>query len=181
MCREVHDRRSKVSDEQLNSAQVALADGIAERVVSAIRRDQDRTPERILQQEMARQMVAALHKDGTLKPLTKFGAGRNRGPPLDEDQPAAMTIPEFCAWAKISRSTLYAMWSDGVGPKFFKAGTTTRSPAWRPPSGLSIVKPRRRPKPLLPKPPREGWRHQGARGPGLNFEPTSPWLIRLAA
>ena len=93
--REVHDRRSKVSDEQLNSAQVALADGIAERLVSAIRRDQDRTPERILQQEMARQMVAALHKDGTLKPLTKFGAGRNRGPPLDEDQPAAMTIPEF--------------------------------------------------------------------------------------
>jgi hypothetical protein len=115
-----------VSDEQLNSAQVALADGIAERVVSAIRRDQDRTPERILQQEMARQMVAALHKDGTLNPLTKFGAGRNRGPPLDEDQPAAMTIPEFCAWAKISRSTLYVMWSDGVGPKFFKAGTTTR-------------------------------------------------------
>src|SRR5208282_2473262 len=52
------------------------------------------------------------------------GVGHNRGPPLDE--PAVMSVPEFCAWAKISRSTLYQMWTDGTGPKFFKAGTATR-------------------------------------------------------
>src|SRR5208337_5042948 len=42
------------------------------------------------------------------------------------DEPAIMSVPEFCAWARVSRSTLYQMWTDGTGPKFFKAGAATR-------------------------------------------------------
>jgi hypothetical protein len=55
------------------------------------------------------------------------------GPQVDG---AALTPSEFCLQNKISRSTLYALWRTGLGPKFFKAGRSTRiSPesaaAWR--------------------------------------------------
>jgi len=112
--------------EPLNPVQIALADGIAERVVAAIEQAQARTPLRILQQEIARACAMALQEDGSVRSLAQSGIGHNRGPPLEEQQPAVMSVPEFCSWAKLSKSTLYQMWAGGVGPKFFKAGTATR-------------------------------------------------------
>jgi hypothetical protein len=136
--------------EPLNSAQTALANGIAERVVAAIREDQAGTPVRILQTQMARRIATALHSDESLRSLAQFGAGHNRGPPLD-DEVAVFSVPEFCAWAKISRSTLYQMWEGGVGPKFFKAGTAVRITRRAAKDWLISAKPPRRPNPF-PKP-----------------------------
>ena len=118
---------SLVPEEPLNSAQVALANGIAERVVAAIREDQARTPLKLLQAEMARSFAEALHSDESLlRSLTQFGAGHNRGPPLDDEESAVFDIPQFCRWAKISRSALYGMWESGTGPRHFRAGVAVR-------------------------------------------------------
>jgi hypothetical protein len=97
-----------MSAEPLNSAQIALADGIATRVVDTLLRTV---------------AIAAIN------PLKNERAviGNNGGPDLeDHDETAVFDIPGFCKWAKISRSTLYQMWEAGAGPRFFKAGTAVR-------------------------------------------------------
>jgi hypothetical protein len=38
------------------------------------------------------------------------------------EQPV-FTIAEFCAAHRISRSSLYLAWRDGVGPRFFHVGS----------------------------------------------------------
>jgi hypothetical protein len=49
---------------------------------------------------------------------------------------AAFTVNEFCAAHRISRSKLYLMWGEGIGPRYFNVGTkrliTTEAAAdWR--------------------------------------------------
>jgi hypothetical protein len=78
----------------------------------------------VLCTDRAGEPAAFVREDQSLTSSTQPSGQHNRGPPLDE--PAVMSVPEFCAWAKISRSTLYAMWTEGAGPRFFKAGTATR-------------------------------------------------------
>lgn len=39
---------------------------------------------------------------------------------------ASLTIAEFCAAEKVSRSKLYLMWAEGKGPRWFMIGTTRR-------------------------------------------------------
>jgi predicted DNA-binding transcriptional regulator AlpA len=116
---------SQVS-EPLNSAQIILADGITERVISAIREDQAGTPLRLLQVELMRRVATAVVENPPMKVLIEQATiGHNGGHPPD-DESAVFDVPEFCRWAKISRSTLYQMWEAGVGPKFFKAGAAVR-------------------------------------------------------
>lgn len=112
--------------EPLNSAQIALADGIAERVAAALREDAAAAPVRMFQSELMRSIARACAENPSLKTLIDAAVvGHNGGPPLD-DETGVMTIPEFCAWAKISKSTLYELWTQGAGPKRFNAGTATR-------------------------------------------------------
>jgi hypothetical protein len=37
--------------------------------------------------------------------------------------PAAYSVGEFCVVHKICRTRLYALWTEGKGPRFFKNGT----------------------------------------------------------
>jgi predicted DNA-binding transcriptional regulator AlpA len=49
----------------------------------------------------------------------------DRGDPEDGAQGlhrAALTVAEFCAAYRISRSALYQLWAQGIGPKYFKIG-----------------------------------------------------------
>jgi predicted DNA-binding transcriptional regulator AlpA len=94
---------------------------IAERVAAVMAK----TPAKIFEAEMARRLAASLHEDGTLKSLTQFGVGHNRGPPEDGES-AVFDIPGFCKWANVSRSTFYEMQRAGTGPKWFKAGAAVR-------------------------------------------------------
>ena len=73
---------------------------IAERVAAVMAK----TPAKVFEAEMARRLAASLHEDATVKSLTQFGVGHNRGPPLDEEEAAVFDVPGFCRWAKISRS-----------------------------------------------------------------------------
>jgi hypothetical protein len=48
----------------------------------------------------------------------------------------SMKISEFCEAERVSRSMLYKLWSQGIGPDYFEIGSTKRiSPearlAWR--------------------------------------------------
>lgn len=38
----------------------------------------------------------------------------------------SLTISEFCAAEKLSRSMLYKLWSEGKGPRFFNIGIHKR-------------------------------------------------------
>jgi hypothetical protein len=113
--------------EPLNSAQIALADGIAERVAAALREDQAASPLQMFKAELMRGLAKAVVDNPPLKVLIdRATIGHNGGPPIDDETSGAMTIPEFCTWARISRSTLYQLWEQRLGPKFFKAGVATR-------------------------------------------------------
>ena len=39
---------------------------------------------------------------------------------------ASLTIAEFCAAEKVSRSKLYLLWAEGKGPRWFNIGTNRR-------------------------------------------------------
>lgn len=113
--------------EPLDSAQIILADGIAERIVAALREDAAAAPLKMFQAELMRSIAKAVVENPPLKVLIdQAQIGHNNGPVLDDANSGAMTIPEFCSWSKISRSTLYQMWEEGTGPKHFKAGAATR-------------------------------------------------------
>ncbi len=43
--------------------------------------------------------------------------------PVRQGERAAYTIQEFCEAHRVSRSQLYKLWKQGVGPRFFYAGT----------------------------------------------------------
>ena len=116
----------KVS-EPLNSAQIALADGIAERVAAALREDAAAAPLKMFQAELMRTIAKGVAENPSLKVLIEQASIGCRGGPAPEDENSgAMTIPEFCSWARISRSTLYALWEEGAGPRRFNAGSATR-------------------------------------------------------
>jgi hypothetical protein len=38
----------------------------------------------------------------------------------------SMTISEFCEAERVSRSMLYKLWSQGIGPDYFEIGSTKR-------------------------------------------------------
>jgi predicted DNA-binding transcriptional regulator AlpA len=46
--------------------------------------------------------------------------------PLPPPAPRSLTIDEWCSNRRMSRSTLYAMWRRGEGPKFYRAGRAIR-------------------------------------------------------
>jgi predicted DNA-binding transcriptional regulator AlpA len=74
-------------------------------------------------------------RDELLQPsATAPGLGHNGGPPLVD--PPVYDILEFCVAHKISRSTLYNLWTDGIGPKFYRIGSSVKitgesAQAWR--------------------------------------------------
>jgi hypothetical protein len=43
--------------------------------------------------------------------------------PMSYVDPAAYTIPEFCTTHKLSRSELYKLWKQGLGPRIKRYGT----------------------------------------------------------
>jgi len=114
--------------EPLNSVQIALADGIAERVVAAIQEDRAASPVRMLQAKLARTIANAVVENPSLKTTIDQAnlIGHNGGPDIENEMSGAMTISHFCTKYGISRSTLYEMWRSGTGPKYFKAGTAVR-------------------------------------------------------
>jgi predicted DNA-binding transcriptional regulator AlpA len=93
--------------EPLNSAQIVLADGIAERVVATLLKT--------VAKAVLNDPPAIVH---------------NAGPPAVDDEKQldneVLTIPQFCARYRLSRATLYGLWQAGEGPKFFKVGTSVR-------------------------------------------------------
>lgn len=95
--------------EPLNSAQIALADGIATRVVDTLVRTV---------------AIAAINPPQNERVVI----GNNGGPALveDDDETAVFDIPGFCRWASISRSTFYQMQRSGTAPRSFKAGVAVR-------------------------------------------------------
>jgi hypothetical protein len=46
--------------------------------------------------------------------------------PAPNEEQLADTVNQFCARYRIGRSSLYAQWRDGVGPRYFKVGTQKR-------------------------------------------------------
>jgi hypothetical protein len=44
-------------------------------------------------------------------------------PPLEV---AAFTVPQFCLAHQMSRSALYELWRNGIGPTFYRAGKSIR-------------------------------------------------------
>jgi predicted DNA-binding transcriptional regulator AlpA len=89
--------------------------------------------EKIREAELARRIAEALRGDRQ-PPQTTIGFGHSRGPPFEEAP--VYNIAEFCTAHRISRSSLYCLWADGLGPKFFKVGTSVRisreaAAAWR--------------------------------------------------
>ncbi len=77
------------------------------------------------EKELTRVIVAALHANTQLSPQAIAGVGHNRGPPL-EGEPAMYTIEAFCAAHMISRSGLYALWRQGIGPRTVKLGRAVK-------------------------------------------------------
>jgi predicted DNA-binding transcriptional regulator AlpA len=113
--------------EPLNTAQIILADGIAERVAAALREDAAAAPLKMFQAELMRAIAKAVVENPPLKVLIdQASIGHNGGPAMDDETSGVMTVPEFCIWARVSRSTVYEMWEVGTGPRFFKAGTAVR-------------------------------------------------------
>lgn len=41
---------------------------------------------------------------------------------MSEQAPKVFTVAEFCEAHRISRTRLYALWSQGYGPRFLKNG-----------------------------------------------------------
>jgi hypothetical protein len=80
-------------------------------------------PENVLEAALVERIKRAIREDLLQSSLTTAGVGHNGGPPLD---PPVYDVPEFCHAHRISRSTLYALWHEGLGPKFFKAGVAIR-------------------------------------------------------
>jgi len=81
-------------------------------------------PTNIQETDLLERIKSALREDLSQENLTTSGLGHNRGLPFDD--PAVYTVPLFCLTHQISRSTLYNLWRDGRGPKFFKIGSSVR-------------------------------------------------------
>jgi hypothetical protein len=92
-------------------------------------------PGNIREAELIARIKHALREDGSHQSLTTGGRmGHNGGPPL-EPEPPVYDIVGFCRAHRISRSTLYGLWQQGLGPKF-RVGTAVRisreaAQAWR--------------------------------------------------
>jgi predicted DNA-binding transcriptional regulator AlpA len=80
-------------------------------------------PKNIIEKGLIEQLKLALREDLSQSNLTTLGLGHNRGP---FDDPAVYTVPLFCLTHQLSRSTLYNLWRDGLGPKFFRIGSSVR-------------------------------------------------------
>ena len=46
--------------------------------------------------------------------------------PVRHHNVAAYTVTEFCQSHRLSRAKLYALWSEGAGPRFFLVGAHRR-------------------------------------------------------
>jgi hypothetical protein len=75
-------------------------------------------PEALLTAELARRIGEASRQDQAAPPKAPDPA-----PPR---APQSRTINQWCADRRVSRSTLYLMWREGRGPKFYRAGRAIR-------------------------------------------------------
>ena len=75
-------------------------------------------PEALLTAELARRIEEASRQDQAAPPKAPDPA-----PPR---APQSRTINQWCADRHVSRSTLYVMWREGRGPKFYRAGRAIR-------------------------------------------------------
>ena len=94
-----------------------------------------RHAQNIREAALIERIKAAVREDLSRSGLLTVGPGHNRGPPF-EPEPSVYDIPEFCLTHRLSRSSLYNLWRDGVGPRFFKLGASVRisreaAAAWR--------------------------------------------------
>jgi hypothetical protein len=81
--------------------------------------------QKILEAALADQIAKALHSSLGSSAQPAFGVGNNRGPPAPS-APLVFTVSEFCSAHRISRSTLYELFRDGLGPRIFKVGSSVR-------------------------------------------------------
>lgn len=81
-------------------------------------------PEPIAEAELVERVKRELREELLQSGAPLPGLGHNGGPPI-VDQPVYDTL-EFCAAHKISRSMLYELWHDGIGPRFYRIGTSIR-------------------------------------------------------
>jgi predicted DNA-binding transcriptional regulator AlpA len=79
---------------------------------------------KILEDALADQIKKALHSSLGQSAQPTFGDVRHG--PLLVSEPQVFTISEFCSSYKISRSHLYELFRDGLGPRIFKVGNSLR-------------------------------------------------------
>jgi predicted DNA-binding transcriptional regulator AlpA len=78
-------------------------------------------PTKILADELARVIASAIH-DNLPTPPEPIA---NRGAPLDSE-PLIYDLADFCVAYRVSRSKLYALWRQGLGPKTHRLGRSLR-------------------------------------------------------
>jgi AraC-like DNA-binding protein len=82
-----------------------------------------RAVSKILEAALAREIKKALYSSLGQAAQPTFGDVRNRGPPLASE---VYTISEFCNAFRVSRSHLYELFRDGLGPRIFNVGNSLR-------------------------------------------------------
>jgi excisionase family DNA binding protein len=82
-------------------------------------------PQKILDDALASQIAQALHSSLGQSAQPTFGVGHNRGPPLASEA-QVLTVAEFCNSFRVSRSHLYELFREGLGPRVFRVGNSLR-------------------------------------------------------
>ncbi len=82
-------------------------------------------PRKILADELARVIAATLRDNLPTPPEPIPDRRHNPGPPLDSE-PLIYDLAGFCIAYRVSRSKLYALWREGLGPKTHRLGRSLR-------------------------------------------------------
>jgi predicted DNA-binding transcriptional regulator AlpA len=82
-------------------------------------------PSKVLEAELARVIAEAIRANPPSLPGPVVDRRHNRGPPLD-NEPPVYDLAGFCLAYKVSRSKLYGLWRQGLGPKTVKLGRGVR-------------------------------------------------------
>jgi predicted DNA-binding transcriptional regulator AlpA len=82
-------------------------------------------PSKVLEIELARVIAEAIRANPPQPSEPMVDRRHNRGPPLDSEPPI-YDLAGFCDAYKVSRSKLYGLWRQGLGPKTLKFGRVVR-------------------------------------------------------
>ncbi len=87
-------------------------------------------PRNVQEAALIERIKAAVREDLSRSSLMTVELGHNGGPPFDPEPPV-YDIPEFCRAHRLSRSTLYDLWQQGLGPRVSESTQASGSAARR--------------------------------------------------